>query len=84
MDCTSDSNRQLQPEDLELLKQCGLQTLNLGIESGSDQVMRLMRKGFNREQAELGLERIFKAGINTQLNIIVGFPGETDELFERL
>ena len=75
-------NRQLQPEDLELLQQCGLQTLNLGIESGSDQVMRLMRKGFNREQAELGLEKIFKAGINTQLNIIVGFPGETDELFE--
>ena len=75
-------NRQLQPQDLALLKECGLQTLNLGIESGSDTVMRLMRKGFNREQAELGLQRIFEAGINTQLNIIVGFPGETDELFE--
>ena len=30
----------------------------------------------------MGLERIFQSGINTQLNIIVGFPGETDELFE--
>ena len=75
-------NRQLQQEDLLLLQQCGLQTLNLGIESGSDKVMKLMRKGFNREQAELGLERIFQSGINTQLNIIVGFPGETEELFE--
>lgn len=74
-------NKQLQVDDLKLLKESGLQTLNLGIESGSDQVMKLMRKGFNREQAEAGLKRIFEAGINTQLNIIVGFPGETEELF---
>lgn len=74
-------NRQLQTEDLMLLKASGLQTLNLGIESGSDSVMRLMRKGFNREQAEQGLKRIFEAGINTQLNIIVGFPGETEDFF---
>lgn len=75
-------NRQLKLEDLEILARNGLKTLNLGIESGSNTVMRKMKKGFNREQAEEGLRRIRAAGINTQLNIIVGFPTETDEEFE--
>ena len=75
-------NRQLKTEDLEILSRNGLKTLNLGIESGSGEVMQMMKKGFNLEQAEDGLRRIFDAGINTQLNIIVGFPGETERHFE--
>ncbi len=75
-------NRQLVLEELKILARNGLKTLNLGIESGSDSVMRKMKKGFNLEQAEAGLRRIREAGINTQLNIIVGFPTETESEFE--
>jgi anaerobic magnesium-protoporphyrin IX monomethyl ester cyclase len=75
-------NRQLILEELKILARNGLKTLNLGIESGSDSVMRKMKKGFNQEQAESGLRRIRQAGVNTQLNIIVGFPGETESEFE--
>ncbi len=74
-------NAQLRTADLLDLKRLGLKTLNLGLESGSDKVMRLMKKGFNKKAAIAGLKRIYEAGINTQLNIIVGFPGETDEDF---
>jgi len=74
-------NRQLSTESLEILARNGLRTLNLGVESGSNEVMRMMKKGFNEEQAEEGLRRIVEAGINTQLNIIVGFPGETERHF---
>ncbi|MBW7876872.1 MAG: B12-binding domain-containing radical SAM protein [Candidatus Cloacimonetes bacterium] len=74
-------NAQLRSEDLKTLKRLGLKTLNLGLESGSEKVMRLMKKGFNKKAATDGLKRIHEAGINTQLNIIVGFPGETHEDF---
>ncbi|MBW7876829.1 MAG: B12-binding domain-containing radical SAM protein [Candidatus Cloacimonetes bacterium] len=74
-------NRQLKIEDLLILARNGLKTLNFGLESGSPKVMRLMHKGFNLELAEEGLKRVRDAGINTQLNIIVGFPGETEEDF---
>ncbi len=75
-------NRQLKTEDLEIFRRNGLLTLNFGLESGSAKVMKLMKKGFNVEQAEEGLKRVHTAGINTQLNIIVGFPGETEEDFQ--
>jgi len=75
-------NRQLKLDELKVLARNGLKTLNLGIESGSNSVMKKMKKGFNLEQAEAGLKRIREAGINTQLNIIVGFPTETDQEFE--
>ncbi len=75
-------NRQLKLEELKVLARNGLKTLNLGIESGSNSVMKKMKKGFNLEQAEEGLRRIREAEINTQLNIIVGFPGETNQEFE--
>lgn len=75
-------NNQLTAEGLNFLAESGLKTLNLGIESGSQRVMRLMGKGFNLEQCEKALQRIFQAGIKTQLNIIVGFPGETEADFQ--
>ncbi|PCJ19504.1 MAG: hypothetical protein COB02_07090 [Candidatus Cloacimonadota bacterium] len=74
-------NLQLKKEDLEILSRNGLKTLNFGVESGSNDVMKMMKKGFNKEQAEKGLKRVIEAGINTQLNIIVGFPGETEKHF---
>lgn len=75
-------NHQLSASSLEFLAFSGLKTLNLGIESGSERVMRLMNKGFNLRQCEEALKRIYQAGIQTQLNVIVGFPGETETDFQ--
>jgi len=74
-------NHQLKAEDLEFFKSHGLKTLNLGLESGAEKIMRAMRKGFNREQASQALKRIHNAGINTQINLILGFPGESEQDF---
>ncbi|PCJ17446.1 MAG: hypothetical protein COB02_13570 [Candidatus Cloacimonadota bacterium] len=75
-------NKQLKLNDLVLLKSYGLKTLNLGLESGSNDVMKMMKKGFNQKFCSDALKRIFQAGINTQLNIIIGFPGETEDHFQ--
>lgn len=76
-------NKQLKSDDLRFFKTHGLKTLNLGLESGSEKVMKLMKKGFDRKSASEALKRIHSTGINTQLNMIVGFPGETEADFQQ-
>ena len=76
-------NHQLKDEDLHFFRNCGLRTLNLGLESGSETVMKAMRKGFNRKSASEALKRIHHAGINTQINMIVGYPGEKEKDFQQ-
>ena len=63
------------------MRRAGCITLNYGIESGSDRVLRLMNKRLKVEEVEEVLANTRKAGINTQVNFIVGFPGETEEDF---
>jgi len=60
------------------LKKSGCHTLIYGIESFSNNVLKRMRKLFTKEIAEKVLRDTHNAGINTMINIIVGFPGETD------
>jgi radical SAM superfamily enzyme YgiQ (UPF0313 family) len=64
------------------LKEAGCATLIYGIESFSNNVLRKMRKLFTKEIAEKVLQDTHKAGINVIFNIIVGFPGETEEDFK--
>ncbi len=65
------------------MRQAGCITLNYGIESGSNRVLQLMQKKFTAEEAGKVLEDTRKAGINTQVNFIVGFPGESEEDFTK-
>jgi radical SAM superfamily enzyme YgiQ (UPF0313 family) len=57
----------------------GLRRLDVGFESGSPQVLRSMVKGYRIEHAERNLRDCRDAGIDVLLNVIVGFPGETEE-----
>jgi len=65
------------------MKKAGCITLNYGIESGSDNILRKIGKPISISSVEKVLELTRKAGINTQLNFIVGFPGEKDEDVEK-
>ena len=67
---------------LRKLKKSGCEALIYGVESFSDNVLRQMRKIFTKETAEKVLKDTHKAGINAQINIIVGFPGETEDDFK--
>ena len=49
-----------------------------GIESGSQAVLRKMRKGYIIEDADHVLRYGAEAGIQNVINLIVGFPGETE------
>ncbi len=57
---------------------------HLALQSGSDAVLRRMKRGYNTTQFLAAAERIRKAWPNAAFttDVIVGFPGETEEEFE--
>ncbi len=65
-------------ETLALMKRSGCAYLGIGVESGSDRVLEKIKKGYTREQAIHGINLIKKSGIDVSINIIVGFPFETE------
>jgi Radical SAM superfamily len=70
---------QLADDDLCLrLRASGCTMLQLGLESGSRQVLSRLRKGINLAQASACLEALHAAGIRIYLYVMFGTPGEDE------
>lgn len=70
--------------DLQTLQEAfrgGLRAVIWGVESGSDRVLRSMRKGTNVREAGEVIAASKTAGITTATYIMFGFPTETKEDF---
>jgi len=65
------------------LKKGGCHTLIYGVESGSNTILKKMNKYYTAEDAEQVVRLTHQAGICTNINIIVGFPGETEFEFNQ-
>ena len=66
---------------LKKMRRAGCEYLILGLESASNRVLGMMRKGFTIEEASNFIRECAKSGISIVANWIVGFPGETEEDF---
>ncbi len=57
--------------------------LHLPVQSGSNRILELMRRGYSREEYLEKIKKVREAvpGIAVTTDIIVGFPGETEEDF---
>lgn len=71
------------PELLNKLKRSGCVCLAYGLESGSQKVLDLMKKGFTVEDAQQVIRDTHNAGIYAVTNFMFGFPGEKDEDFKQ-
>ena len=62
-----------------------MHSLHMPLQSGSDRVLRAMRRSYRQERYLSILERVRAAMPDAAVStdIIVGFPGETDEDFEQ-
>jgi tRNA-2-methylthio-N6-dimethylallyladenosine synthase len=60
------------------------ESAHLPVQSGSDRILKLMHRGYTRERFLGIVEKLRRAkpGIGITTDIIVGFPGETEEDFE--
>jgi len=63
------------------LKKAGFWFVDFGLESASNRVLKLMKKGISRELAERNLKAAKGAGLGVGINLMVGFPGERYEDF---
>ena len=63
------------PEEMKALRQAGLSRAYLGVESGSDAVLKAIHKGVNAEQMLLAGQRLVEAGIDLWVTVILGITG---------
>lgn len=67
------------PETPALLAKSGCTVACMGIESGSDTILRSMAKGTTKRQNLDAMANLKQAGVKVLAWIIVGYPGETWE-----
>ncbi|MBL7196935.1 MAG: radical SAM protein [Candidatus Omnitrophica bacterium] len=61
------------------LKKSGCCELSFGIESGSNNLLTRLKKGFTIEEAEYILKESHKVGIKNTVFLVAGFPHETED-----
>lgn len=62
-----------------------VESAHIPVQSGSDRMLKAMHRGYTRERFRSIIEKLrqVKPGMGITTDIIVGFPGETDEDFEQ-
>ncbi len=63
-------------EDLKLLKERGLGIVYLGVESGSDEILKDIKKGANRDEMILAAEKVRNAGLTLSITLVSGLGGK--------
>ncbi|HVA03250.1 MAG TPA: tRNA (N6-isopentenyl adenosine(37)-C2)-methylthiotransferase MiaB [Acidimicrobiales bacterium] len=84
---TSPHPKDLRPETISAMAETPsvCEHLHLPLQSGSDRVLSAMRRGYSAERylQRLSAARAAITDLAVTTDIIVGFPGETDDDFER-
>lgn len=75
----ADTLSQLTDQEWDLLYQSGCFSLDIGIESGNERVIKMVNKAETLEEMRLTNQKLAKYDIKIKYTLIVGFPGETEE-----
>jgi len=66
----------LDDELAQLMREAGCNAISLGCDTCSKKMLKILRKGFTKEQLRIAAEKLEKAGINYILSLLIGGPGE--------
>ena len=81
--CLCRLDKQHNKETFQLAYKAGLRIISFGLENGSQKVLDLMNKGIELEIAQRVIRNSSEAGIWNNIYLMLGFPGETEEEFQR-
>jgi anaerobic magnesium-protoporphyrin IX monomethyl ester cyclase len=63
---------------LEKMRQAGCTTVSFGVESGSPEMLKRIKKGITLEQVVHAMQLCRDCGIDPHASFILGLPGETE------
>jgi radical SAM superfamily enzyme YgiQ (UPF0313 family) len=69
-------------ELLELMRDAGCAVVSLGCDSCSDKMLKVLRKGFTKQQLQSAAEILEEMQINYILTLLIGAPGEDRQTVE--
>jgi radical SAM superfamily enzyme YgiQ (UPF0313 family) len=67
----------LSPKMLKVMKDAGCWSVDFGIESGNDQILKIINKRFSVQEASESIKMVKAAGLDVRAFFILGFPQET-------
>jgi len=70
-------------ETMKKMKETGCRLLIVGYESGSDEILKNIKKGITTEQMKNFTEEAKRAGLMIHGDFIIGLPGETKETADK-
>lgn len=73
---------EINPKTTELISKIGIEHVYIGVEVGSNERLREIKKGITLNQVLNAIRLCQKYNIRVQPSFIVGFPGETKESLE--
>ena len=79
--CNARAN--LDYETMKVMKEAGCRLLDVGYESGSDEILKNIKKGITTDDSRKFTEDAKRAGLMILADFVFGFPGETKETAEK-
>lgn len=73
------SRADLDYKTMKLMKDAGCRLLDVGYESGNDEILKNIKKGTTVSQLRAFTVNAKKAGLKILADFVIGFPGETKE-----
>ena len=70
--------RRFDDETMSKMKETGVWKIALGVESGSNEILRQIKKHVNTEDVVTAIQKLSSYGIQAKGFFIFGFPGETE------
>ncbi|MBW2038991.1 MAG: radical SAM protein [Deltaproteobacteria bacterium] len=71
----------ISPEIMEVLKTNKVTTVELGVQSMDDEVLKTSRRGYGREEIKRAIWELNQRGFEVGVQLMVGLPGDTPEKF---
>jgi histone acetyltransferase (RNA polymerase elongator complex component) len=73
----------LNEDIVQLLRESGVKTVELGVQSLDDKVLDRAQRGHSAEDSRMAMQLLRKAGLEVGVQLLPGLPGETTQSFFR-